>query len=390
VAQDSLEIALIKYNKKTWFKSALLGLIIGLAVIIPGISGSTVAIIFKLYDQFLYAIGNLFKKFKACFIFLLPIGLGVIVGVLAGFLGVKQLLELNLFAVVCLFAGLMSGAFPAVKDEIKGVKMTAKRITLFIVGLCIPLVLGCISAILTAQDFAKTPQVIEKSEEISTIFDTVSVWQVLLALVIGYAVALTQIVPGLSASALLMAIGWYKSILASASVTYVTSNPMILLVYMGLGIGFVLGLLTFSKVLTTLFNKARHTSYCMIVGLSLGSIISMFCNGDVMEVYCSWAAGSVSVGGIWLSICVGLILFAVGTVIAYLLVRYERAKAENTKKVEKVEPVDKAEKAKKIETTAKVEAAEKIKKTEKVEKTELKPQPQSQSQSQSQRNETAK
>jgi hypothetical protein len=55
---------LIKYNKKTWCKSGLLGFFIGLAVIVPGISGSTVAIIFKLYDQFLYALGNLFKQFK--------------------------------------------------------------------------------------------------------------------------------------------------------------------------------------------------------------------------------------------------------------------------------------------------------------------------------------
>ena len=65
--KESLEIALIKYNKKTWCKSALLGLFIGLAVIVPGISGSTVAIIFKLYDSFLYAVGNFFKKFKVCF-----------------------------------------------------------------------------------------------------------------------------------------------------------------------------------------------------------------------------------------------------------------------------------------------------------------------------------
>ena len=53
MAQESMEIALIKYNRKTWCKSALLGFFIGLAVIVPGISGSTVAIIFKLYDQFL-------------------------------------------------------------------------------------------------------------------------------------------------------------------------------------------------------------------------------------------------------------------------------------------------------------------------------------------------
>ena len=122
MAQDSLEIALIKYNKKSWCKSALLGFFIGLAVIVPGISGSTVAIIFKLYDQFLYALGNLFKKFKQCFIFLLPIAIGIVVGVGLGFIAVKELLKILPFAIVCLFAGLMSGAFPAVTDEIKGVQ----------------------------------------------------------------------------------------------------------------------------------------------------------------------------------------------------------------------------------------------------------------------------
>ena len=331
MSQESMEIALIKYNKKTWSKSALLGFIIGLAVIIPGISGSTVAIIFKLYDQFLYAIGNIFKKFKACFIFLLPIGLGIILGVLVGFLGVKELLELNLFAVVCLFAGLMSGAFPAVKDEITGVKITAKRAVLFVIGLCIPIALGCISAVLTAQDFAAQVQAGGQEIVQNNVFDKVSVWHVLLAVVIGYAVAMTQIVPGLSASALLMAVGWYKSVIDSASLTYMKSNPMIFLVYGGLGVGFLLGILTFSKVLTFCFNKARHTSYCMIVGLSLGSIISMFCNGDVMEVYMAWATGGVSAGNIWLSVILGVVLFAVGVVLAYLLVRYERKKAAQEK-----------------------------------------------------------
>lgn len=329
MAQESMEIALIKYNKKTWSKSALLGFIIGLAVIIPGISGSTVAIIFKLYDQFLYAIGNIFKKFKACFIFLLPIGLGIVLGFLAGFLGVKQLLELNLFAVVCLFAGLMCGAFPAVKDEIKGVKVTAKRAVLFVIGLCIPIALGCISGVLTAQDFVAMQSVAEESTSIgvvSNIFDEVHILHVLLAVVIGYAVAMTQIVPGLSASALLMAVGWYRSIIDSASLTYVQANPMILLVYTGLGVGFLLGILTFSKVLTYCFRKARHTSYCMIVGLSLGSIVSMFCNGDVMEVYMTWATGGVGADTIWLSVILGSILFAIGAALAYLLVRYERKK----------------------------------------------------------------
>ena len=313
MGKDSLEIALIKYNKKTWSKSALLGFFIGLAVIVPGISGSTVAIIFKLYDQFLYAIGNLFKKFKKCFAFLLPIGIGMVLGVLLGFISVKKLLEIIPFAVVCLFAGLMCGAFPAVKDELKGAERNTKRVLLFLLGLCIPVALGCLSAILSANASAG-----------ADMFSSVRWWHVLLGLVIGYVVGVTQVVPGLSASAFLMAVGWFASLMASVSMTYWKANFEIFLVYGGLGIGFLLGIFTFSKALTYLFGKARHTAYSMIVGLSLGSILSMFCNGDIMEVYVGWANDGI----VWLDLALGIALFVVGIVGAYLLVRYQREQDE--------------------------------------------------------------
>ena len=316
MAQESLEIALIKYNKKTWCKSALLGFFIGLAVIVPGISGSTVAIIFKLYDQFLYAVGNLFKKFKQCFAFLLPIGIGMVVGVLLGFITVKQLLEFLPFAIVCLFAGLMCGAFPAVKDELKGAECNAKRVVLFVLGLIIPVGLGCFSALTSVGVGTQTTVVADK-------FANVEWWHFLLALLIGAVVGITQIVPGLSASAFLMAVGWFSSIMSSVSMTYWQTNPAVFLVYAGLGFGFLIGFFAFSKLLTYVFAKARHTAYSMIVGLSLGSILSMFCNGDIMEVYVSWAQNGAAV----LDIVLGVALFAMGVVGAYLLVQYERKKA---------------------------------------------------------------
>jgi putative membrane protein len=151
-------------------------------------------------------------------------------------------------------------------------------------------------------------------------------WHAVLGLLIGYVVGVTQIVPGFSASAFLMAVGWFGSLVDSVSMTYWKSNPAIFLVYVGLGIGFLLGLFTFSKLLTYLFGKARHTSYFMIVGLSLGSILSMFCNGDIIATYIAWAQNGVAV----LNLCLGIALFAVGIVGAYLLVRYQRKKdAEN-------------------------------------------------------------
>ncbi len=316
MSQESLEIALIQYNKKTWCKSAVLGFFVGLAVIVPGISGSTVAIIFKLYDQFLYAIGNLFKKFKQCFAFLLPIGIGMVIGVLLGFFSVKKLLELIPFAIVCLFAGLMCGAFPAVKDELKGAERTAKRVVLFAVGLFLPVVLGCISAWLTANGNGGG----------GNLFAEVEWWHVALAVVFGYVVGVTQVVPGLSASAFLMAVGWFNGLMDSVSLTAWKANPAIFLVYGGLGIGLLAGIFTFSKLLTYLFGKARHTAYFMIVGLSLGSILSMFCNGDIIETYLSWAQNGVNV----LDVVLGVLLFVIGIAGAYLLVRYQRKKdAEN-------------------------------------------------------------
>ena len=314
MAQESMEIALIKYNKKTWSKSALLGFFVGLAVIVPGISGSTVAIIFKLYDQFLYAIGNLFKKFKQCFAFLLPIGTGMVLGVLVGFISVKKLLEIIPFAVVCLFAGLMVGAFPAVKDEVKGAKRTPKRVVLFCLGLCIPVAIGCVSAMLTSGAVGTTVTADK--------FGTVQWWHAVLAVAVGFACGITQIVPGLSASAILMAIGWFSSLMNSVSMTYWKINPAVFLVYGGLAVGFLLGIFIFSKLLTYIFGRARHTAYALIVGLSLGSIVSMFCNGDIMEIYIAWSKNGVQI----LDLTLGIVLFAVGIAVSYLLVRYQRKK----------------------------------------------------------------
>ena len=80
----------------------------------------------------------------------------------------------------------------------------------------------------------------------------------------------------------------------------------------------------------------------MIVGLSLGSIVSMFCNGDVMEVYMTWAKGGATAGEIGLSLGLGAALFAAGVVIAYLLVRYERKKgATEEQSPETVDAADK-------------------------------------------------
>lgn len=318
--EQDLQKALIVYNRKTWSKSALLGFFIGLAVIVPGISGSTVAIIFKLYDAFLYAVSNLFKQFKRCFFFLLPIGIGILIGLAVGFFTVQKALEYIPFAIVGGFAGLMSGAFPAVKDELKGAKITGGRIALFIAGVCLPVAVALLSVFFSGgagKDFSVW-------------------WRIVLCVPVGAVVGLTQVVPGLSASAILMSIGYFTPLVESVHVSYWKENPIIFLTYAALGIGFLIGIFFSSGVLTKTFEKARQTAYFPIVGLSLGSIAAMFCNVEIFAVYKEWAQTGISQKDLWL----GVALFAVGAAIAYLLVRYQRKKdAENAAKTEEKQNV---------------------------------------------------
>lgn len=298
----------------------MLGFFIGLAVIVPGISGSTVAIIFKLYDAFLYAVSNLFKQFKRCFFFLLPIGIGILIGLAVGFFTVQKALEYIPFAIVGGFAGLMSGAFPAVKDELKGAKITGGRIALFIAGVCLPIAVALLSVFFSGgagKDFSVW-------------------WRIVLCLPVGAIVGLTQVVPGLSASAILMSIGYFTPLVESVHVSYWKENPIIFLTYAALGIGFLIGIFFSSGVLTKAFEKARQTAYFPIVGLSLGSIAAMFCNVEIFAVYKEWAQKGISQKDLWL----GVALFAVGAAIAYLLVRYQRKKdAENAAKTEEKQNV---------------------------------------------------
>ena len=310
--QKSAAMDLRYRNGKEVVKGGILGAFIGLAVIVPGVSGSAVAIIFRLYEKLLYALGGIFRRFKESARFLLPIALGGIVGLAAGFFGVRFLLNLLPFAIVALFAGLMLGAFPAVTDEIKGEKPTPLRIILFLLGLLFPIGLSALSVF-------GTPDMLS--------LENLAWYHYLLFLLVGHAIAVTQLVPGLSATALLMTFGCFTPLINSVSLTYWQENPMVLLVYACLAVGFILGLLTFSNGLSRLLEKKRAPAFYTIAGLSLGSIVTMFFNPEIVEVYESWTIGAA----MWRELGIGMALFGIGIIAATYFVRYERNRVMKNK-----------------------------------------------------------
>lgn len=290
----------VSYDTKGFFKSLLLGVFIGLAVVIPGISGAAIAIMFKLYDKLIYAIGNITNQFKKCFKFLLPIIIGVVIGFVVGFFLIKLLLDYIPLSLICLFAGLMVGALPIVFSESKGDKWSKGKIALFIIGLLIPLIVGGIAVGLQAGSGFELAYGLINSDVsdgidpilIST-FGEFPFWIYIIALPIGFVLGMTQVIPGLSATAFLMMIGYYKPIMSSISLTYFKAYPQIFGFYAILLVGAILGFIIVSKILNKLFAWNRKLVYRLVIGLSIGSIIGMFINPDVFSIYYTLATNMV-------------------------------------------------------------------------------------------------
>ena len=307
--RGACECPISKHTPKSFFAAFVLGVVIGLAIIVPGVSGSTVAIMFGMYAALLYAIGNIFNDFKRCFLYLIPIGIGAAIGFIGGFLVIQQVFGRYMLAVVCLFAGLMCGAVPAITNEVRGEKRTVGRLSLSVLGFFIPIAVGVISIMLSGEgssgeSFAAFPPHL-----------------FLLYIPLGIAVAATQIIPGLSATAILMACGQFAPILNSLHLDYILENPAVLGLYICIGSGFVGGMVLISRIFSKIIEKHRAPAFFLVVGLSLGSIASMFINNDMWEIYSNWSQVTTT------TVIVAVVLLFVGFALSSLLTQYELKKA---------------------------------------------------------------
>lgn len=310
--QEKEEIVIEKYTTKSWFNSAISGFLMGLGVILPGISGSTIAILFKIYDKMLYSVSNIFKKFTQSILYLLPILVGALLGFVLGFFVVQSVIEAYTFLVVCIFGGLMLGASPEIfleiKDEIK--KPRWYRVLLLILGFAFPITLAAIFANVPAMD--NTAMLTE-----------FPFYVYIVAFFLGVAVSLTQIVPGLSATVLLMSLGFFKPIMEALHFSVLMEEPRWIAFILLLILGFLVGFFVLSKVMSHFFTKHKTSTYFMVTGLTFGSIISVFYNSDVKAVYDAWAIGE---GNMALDLGLGIPLFFIFAAIAFGLIYYQKKK----------------------------------------------------------------
>jgi putative membrane protein len=228
----------------------LKGLVIGIGAVAPGVSGGTLAVILGIYEKITHAIADLFNEFWKKVKEFFPLALGGAVGVLGFSNIINYLFHHYEVEVKYLFIGLMIGTFPALRRQAdrKGFKL----------WYLIPFIVMLAAAVLLSP---QSSFIAEKNSSAELHF--------LMLVLCGAIIGFGTIIPGISASFILMYLGTYGIMMEGIA----RLNPLVLL---PAGLGFVISVLGFAKLINMLFEKAYGFTYYAIFGLTAGSILAIF------------------------------------------------------------------------------------------------------------------
>ncbi len=255
-------------------KSILKGAVIGIANIIPGVSGGTMAVSMGIYDKIIHAVTHLFSEFKKSMKILIPIGIGVVIAIV----GVARLIE-YLFSVVpfqtnLLFIGLILGGLPSIGKKVKGSPIKVGHVIAFV--LFFALVVGCAA--------------LEGSSG-GDVELTFSFLNVVKLLGVGVIASATMVIPGVSGSMILMIMGYYTPIIGTINQfidDLLALNMQGLLADCGVlipfGIGVVAGIFVIAKLIEIVFEKWPLLAYWAIIGLIVASPIGILMMGELGNI----------------------------------------------------------------------------------------------------------
>ena len=221
----------------------LCGFLIGVGCILPGVSGGVMAVSFGLYQPMLEALTGLFRDLRKHLRLLLPLGIGGFIGLLVGAEGLAYALHRWEVPMLYLFVGFILGGVPALWQEAVRDGFKPRYLWAMLPGLL--LLIAMLSLGDRAQAAILTP---------------------LQWLLSGGQYALGTVVPGLSASFLLIQLGWYQQTLLAFSRLML---PELLFFAAGFAGVLVPGLFLIQKILK---RWAGYANFC-ILGLLTASVI---------------------------------------------------------------------------------------------------------------------
>ena len=243
------------------------GIFIGVANIIPGVSGGTMAVSMGVYDKLIGSINNLTKEFKKSFITLLPIAIGMIGGIGIFSFIIPYCLTNYSFQTCMCFVGLIMGGIPAIFVNMQNsLDREQKKINpLHIISFLVFLGIAVFMAI--ANPTSATADSI-----------TINPLMIILLILMGAICAAAMVIPGISGSLLLMMLGYYSGIIGTISSFLSALKNMdgsalvhCILVLVPFAVGCILGVLLISKLITWLLKRFESITYCGILGLIAAS-----------------------------------------------------------------------------------------------------------------------
>lgn len=220
------------------------GLIIGIGKIIPGVSGSLIAISLNEYENMISSINNYFKDVIGNSKYLFKICIGILTSIILFSNIIMRLIDYYYIYTMFLFGGFILGSMNEVKKSIDG------EYFFIILSLIIFLLINVFifnNNLLLDKNF---------------IYYVIG----------GFLEAFTMIIPGISGTAILISYGCYKELIMAIS----SINLNILIPFI---IGMLVGLLITIKLVALLFNKYSSKTYSSIFGISIATIVIMLIKG---------------------------------------------------------------------------------------------------------------
>lgn len=277
-------------------KNLLKGIVMGIANIIPGVSGGTMAVSMGIYDKLIHCVTHLFKEFKESMKFLIPIFLGIGIALVGLSFIIEPAFAHFPLQTNCLFIGLIVGGLPAVWQKVKGKGVKISYIVPFIFFFGVVVGLAAIG---------------EKEGAAADL--SFSLWSVIKLFVVGIIASATMVIPGVSGSMMMLLLGYYNPIVSTIKnfVTALASFDMegILAgcgVLIPMGLGIVVGIFAIAKLIEIIFEKFPIQAFWAIIGLIVASPVAIFLLGDV---------GAITIIGVLTSI----VTFVIGFFVAVKL-----------------------------------------------------------------------
>lgn len=234
------------------------GIAVGIANIIPGVSGGTMMVIFDLFDKLTYSISDVFKRKtdtrKQSIIYILKVLIGAGIGIVAFAKILGYTLEHMEAETIFWFMGLVLFSVPLIyKKEMKNEKF---YLIYFLIGIVVIAILEYFNL-----KGVTNPKV-----------DDGSLINYLILFGLGAIGGATMIFPGISGSMVMLVLGKYELIRNYiANITTFETDIIIKLAIFG--IGALVGLVLCSKILSNLLKKNKGKIMSLILGFIIASAL---------------------------------------------------------------------------------------------------------------------